>query len=253
MRKIFHSNNNKFLIVYETAYQKPKNIKPKNIKNLIKDDFFNKTSNEIDGIIWVDNVKDGFIYFDLFNIDGGRAEVSGNGLACLSLFLYNTIKIKNFNFVNSFYRNKIFYSKVVNHNSVAVGFDLQDAIIKNKIYKNFHIYELNIPNPHLVLPASNFDEKEALELASDIFQFFQGKYNVHVFDYEKMFMYTFERGVGFTYSCGSGTIACCYLYVNVIKKSKDLSISLNIASKGGKIRVSVENEIYWLYTNPKEC
>lgn len=255
MKKFFHSNNNKFLIIYNNLVDS---------KDLAKDGFVNGLSNqiipsnEIDGIIWIDNIKDGFVFFDLFNIDGSRAEVSGNGLACLSIFLYNTKKIKNFSFVNSFYRNKVFYSRVINGGLVKVGFDLQDTKVLNKNYKDLCLYEVNIPNPHLVVPIVDLDEEKALNLAADIFTFFQKKYNVHLFDYERMFMYTFERGVGFTYSCGSGTIACSYIYINIIKKDnlknnlRDLPLTIGIASKGGEIKVSVENGIYWLLTSPKE-
>lgn len=235
MKKFFHSNNNKFLIVYEEDFK--------------VDKILGNFVNIIDGTVVVNKIEGGFVFFDLFNIDGSRAEVSGNGLACLSLFLYKLKKIKNFKFINSFYKNKIFYSKVVDLNYVMVGFDLSEInLMKNK-YINWEIYELIIPNPHLVLPLSGISNEDGKKIANKIFEDFQKKYNVHVFDIKKMFMYSFERGVGFTTSCGSGTIACSYVYVNFFNnKNKELVIS----SEGGSMKVFIENTIYWIFTKPTE-
>jgi diaminopimelate epimerase len=57
-------------------------------------------------------------------------------------------------------------------------------------------------------------------------------------------MYSFERGVGFTKSCGSGTIACSLVINNFFEK-RDV---WDIRSTGGTLRIIKEGEMYWLLT-----
>ncbi len=243
MQKILKSNDNKFLVIYD----KTKN----RLKESLKDHTpYLRQKIEIDGIIFIDDIKEDLVFFDLFNIDGSRAEVSGNGLACLSLFVFNLTSLKDLRFINSFYRKDVFYSKAINDN-ILVGFDMSNIQVSLKSYEkccSLKCYELSLPNPHLVVIVENFDKDKSINLAKDIYNNFDRKLNVHVFDIYKIFMYTFERGVGFTYSCGSGTIACAYVYNNYL--SNKINDDLVIYSMGGSLKITVNNQTYWLWTNP---
>lgn len=237
--KLFHSNNNRFLINYDKVENKrdfvKKILEDQNIRNL-----------KLDGIIFVDKVNGNLVFFDLFNVDGSRAEVSGNGLACLSLFLSNFYNFDKFIFVNSQFPDNRFYSRLLN-DQILIGFELSNVEIKEIFLDNgIKAYFLKIPNPHLVVPMieKNYD------LVKDLYEKFERQINVHLFNYKDMFMYTYERGVGFTQSCGSGTIACAYIYRKFFYKNNLDKIT--ISSTGGSIEILVDNHIFWIATKPKE-
>ncbi|MCS7244200.1 MAG: hypothetical protein RMJ36_05660 [Candidatus Calescibacterium sp.] len=232
MRKTFQSNNNKFLI----------------ISNEEKD--LNFRNSDVDGIIFIDKIENNVVFFDLFNIDGSRAEVSGNGLACLTLFVSNILQFKEYKMVNSFFNNVRYFYTRINGNEVWVGFDMSNIDFQELVFNSEKGYILNIPNPHFVLPVFNIPPMMAREKAKKLFDNFKRKVNVHVLDVTKMYMYTFERGVGWTDSCGSGTIACAYVYNKFL--SSYHKHSLTISSKGGDIKVLITENFYWISTYPKE-
>ncbi|MEN3015227.1 MAG: hypothetical protein ABDH21_04110 [bacterium] len=231
MIRIFHSNQNKFAIVFQEN----------------KDLSLIERYSDLDGIIFVDRVEEDRIFFDLYNRDGTRAEVSGNGLGCLAMFIYKYAKIKNQIFVNSYFKDREYYAKVI-RNFVFVGFNLRQTKVKKWFYRNYPIYELNVPNPHCICFILN-KEDDMLDLCKQIYEFVNFSKNVHVFSLREKYMYTFERGVGFTASCGSGTIACAYVYRKYYRlKARKIIIS----SPGGSLQVNVDHPIYWLKTRPIE-
>lgn len=235
MRELFHSNNNKFLIINDGGKE--------NLNSLLSQ----AREINVDGVIFIDRIDGDLVYYDLFNIDGSRAEVSGNGLGCLSLFLSLVTNKKEFKLVNSYF-NSEFFSKV-QENGVWVGFDLKSIDCEKEEVLGIVGYKLFVPNPHFVIPDKNFEnESEKIEFLEKVFNFLKGNFNVHLFFYIKMFMYSFERGVGFTESCGSGTVACSFIYKNYINPNVQ---NLTIASKGGKIDVRIEGNIYWILTKPQ--
>ncbi|MCX7758552.1 MAG: hypothetical protein N2169_02920 [bacterium] len=232
MRKTFESNNNKFLIIFNED------------KNL---DF---GISEVDGIIFIDKIENNIIFFDLFNIDGSRAEVSGNGLACLTLFVSNIFQFKEYKMINSFFNDGRYFCTKINEEGVLVGFDLSNIGFHELVLNSEKGYVLYIPNPHFVLPVFDIPSTVAIDKAKKIFDHFKGTLNVHVFDVTKMYMYTFERGVGWTDSCGSGTVACAHVYNKFLSASCD--DNLIISSKGGDIKVCIMENFYWISTYPKE-
>lgn len=214
---------------------------PKNLEYLISN---------IDGIIFIDKILNNTVFFDLFNRDGSRAEVSGNGLACLTYLLSKLLKYQEYILINSFFPNKVFYSKVL-ENEIIVGFDLSYVRVEEIIIASDKMYRLSIPNPHIVFPMFQSKEDRAIKKAEEIYNYFKKSINVHAFDVSRMYMYTFERGVGWTESCGSGAIACAYIYQNLLSNNTQHFV-LTIRSQGGEIKITIENNTYWMSSNPQE-
>lgn len=265
---LISSFKNTFFIAF---YNSIKKYSLKNLKQKITQKY-----KKIDGIIFLDYVK---IYnllnknlyikagYDLYNIDLTKAEVSGNGLACLAKFInyyFKFYKIFNkieFNFYNiSFGKSFLLEYK---DSFYFVGFDSNNFEFIENILENS--YYINVGNPHTIhffYNLNNFHNdgtkfsnlKYIIIFLKDFYEKVHKKLgfesNVHLV-YKKgseFYIYSYERGVGFTKSCGSGSVAAFYLLnkLNLINTK-----SLVLKSMGGDINLYKKNNFYYLISNPK--
>lgn len=161
-----------------------------------------------DGLIYVD-IHNLFIQF--FNADGSEASLCINGLRCVGLYLYHKNIFNDYIEVSTSSNR---YSLIIeNHNPMTIKVIF--PIIKNQIKKQNIFYNnkkhcfylINVGNKHAVEVVNNFniDNNEAKELAKIL-----KKYNVNfvkILSRNKIKVLTYEKGVGFTNSCGSGSFA----------------------------------------------
>ncbi|QEK38149.1 diaminopimelate epimerase [Candidatus Cytomitobacter indipagum] len=138
--------------------------------------------------------KNGKNYVRFWNQDGSEANLCGNGIRCLAKYYTNT-------------RNK-FITKSGTINTVKlenqIAFSLPIKPIINSINHN-NIYDVNIGNEHIVIienKAPNWNEI-TLQFAN----YLQDKNIMCIWNDGKWNIQSWERGVGRTLACGSGTIA----------------------------------------------
>ncbi len=212
-----------------------------------------------DGVIFIkpSDRKDGEIRADakmeIYNADGSRAEMCGNGLRCVALFIYNYIKLErdtvyietddnSIKMVKLNMRGKSVETMVVNMGAPKLDTSEIPAKLygyKSIINKRVNIagYEYNITcvnmgNPHCVIFADDI-ESFPLESVGPNFEyateFFPERINVEAVKcitrkYCKMRVW--ERGSGITLSCGTG--ACAAVVAGILNGYLDDEVTVEL-------------------------
>ncbi len=203
-----------------------------------------------DGILYLNyNLNNLYeVEMKIYNSDGSEANMCGNGLACLSLSL-----IKEFPFLNG---KKI----KVNTKSGIQEVLVNDGMVREKIGffsldpkavpytgnnnfsfegKTFNLTPVSVGNPHAVIIVDKFDKEffEKLAIAMQNSNDFPDSVNVEfvkIIDEKTVEAIVYERGAGWTLSCGTGSIAI-FLALN----SKNL-INNNLTIHWPKADLKVE-------------
>ena len=184
----------------------------------------------------------------LFNADGGRAEISGNGVRCLahelfaasgfegSLQILTDAGIRETKFVE---KNGDAVTIEVNMGFVEFGPEI--AFSKLGVQTNFEILQVgtvDVGNPHIVLHVQDLDVVEIAHFRPLIESAWSGDgVNVHfvqVDDRAKISMLTWERGSGVTAACGSGAIASASIAMKWDFIDRDVTVSM----PGGTAHIS---------------
>ena len=191
--------------------------------------------------------------FHLFNKDGGRAELSGNGLRCFAqaLFMNSVISDLEFNVETDVGSRFIKIEETgVIENEVTVAAEIGEAslmeVLKSDRFEESQVIraaKVDIGNPHLIVEVENFDDFEIEvfavrenEKASPI------GVNVHLIrvdDPLNVRMRHWERGVGITEACGTG--ACAGVFVT--SEWGQTGSVVNVHMPGGSGRVSIDQSI----------
>lgn len=201
-----------------------------------------------DGLIAVKNAKDLPEMF-FFNADGSRAVICGNGLrcvACLSMsrgqksrrFFIKTEDGAKEVFVKS--KNPFVAKVLLGRIEFFAGQVKTEQPILSKIQvegKNVFLFKTKLGVSHAVL----IDQNELLDFAPKIsaHEMFAEGTNVDfvtVKSPSEIYVKTFERGVGWTLSCGTGggaSVAVCFASKRCLERVK-------VEYDGGTATVSVE-------------
>ena len=191
--------------------------------------------------------------FHLFNKDGGRAELSGNGLRCFAqaLFMNSVISDLEFNVETDVGSRFIKIEETgVIENEFTVAAEIGEAslieLLKSDRFEESQVIraaKVDIGNPHLIVEVENFDDFEIEgfavrenEKASPI------GINVHLIkvdDPSNIRMRHWERGVGSTEACGTG--ACAGVFVT--SEWGQTGSVVNVHMPGGSGRVSIDQSI----------
>lgn len=200
--KIYNSNGNRFLIG-----EKEIDV----VKNCEK--------YQCDGYLKVYSHQ-----MEVINADGSKANLCVNGLHCFTHYLYDlNPEYKIYALVID---NVVYKSEILNTNP----FVSRITIRKPRINRNF----VDVGNQHLVLIDQDVDE------ASHLCERFNCNINyVHVRNRKCIEVITYERGVGFTKSCGSGNIAS-FAYANENDLCDNEIIAVN---QGGVCFLKMKNQI----------
>ncbi len=212
-----------------------------------------------DGILIVQKSKKADFKMRIFNKDGSEAEMCGNGIRCFSKYVYEKNLINKDEFeietLSGIKKVKLeIEGETVLRVSVDMGrpiFNLQDIpviYLENNYKGSIHIegmkvYPLSIGNPHAVCFVDDLkkvDIEKYGKLIED-YKYFPNKINVEfvqVIDDSNIKVRTWERGVGETFSCGTGTCASAVI-ANKYKSTKN---ELNVELQGGNLKTVYKNE-----------
>jgi len=215
-----------------------------------------------DGVIFVSRSKKADLMSRIFNADGSEAELCGNGIRCVARFAYeehkkNELSIETIKSVYKVRKEQDLYNGVQTFSVDidTVYLDTKDIPIntpkKNLInetidgfFENINFFAIGLTNPHLIAFVPQIDSKllekigKAANSNKDIFP--QGA-NVsfcrRLLD-DSLEVETYERGVGFTYSCGTAmsasTLALCLL--DPLYYSKFISVY----NRGGMVKCKAQ-------------
>ncbi|MBN1383989.1 MAG: diaminopimelate epimerase, partial [Elusimicrobia bacterium] len=198
----------------------------------------------------------------LFNMDGSIAEMSGNGIRCMARFAYDKklIRIKKLSIETLAGIKEIFLEtenkKVGNINvnmgipefspeKIPVKVKNKDEVFNHKIVigsKNFLINCVSMGNPHCVIflkdseSLKDFPVKKWGPLIEN-HSIFPNKTNiefVRIKNSRELDMRVWERGVGETLACGTGTCAAAVCAFKLKKINGDRT---DVKLPGGKLNV----------------
>ena len=200
---------------------------------------------DVDGIIVV---KMDPVQLFFYNKDGSRAKMCGNGIRTIMHYLYHRYGIYTHLDIKT--DAGMFSCEVINKDpfisSVSLGVgDFKNNIINQTILikdKEFVVTLFELGVPHLIVLTNNSIEDEKYIL--DIFNhpLFNKEVNINLVKplNNNMFeILTYERGVGFTKSCGTGAASSAYV-LNSFYGFEDNIIAI---CPGGILKIDILNEI----------
>ncbi len=214
-----------------------------------------------DGVIFINPGQRAAFEMEMYNADGTRAQMCGNGIRCVAKYVYDqgltdrtNIEIESFGKVRSLELtlgsdNKVTAVKVnmgapvLSAAQIPVLSD-NDQVISEEIEVNGKVYKMtcvSMGNPHAVVFMENvpaFDLKDFdIESIGPHFERharFPERTNtefVRVIDRNNVQMRVWERGTGETLACGTG---CCAVAVaGVLNGLTDTKV--NVRVPGGEI------------------
>ncbi len=213
-----------------------------------------------DGVIFIDKSNIADFKMTIFNPDGSKAQMCGNGIRCLAKYVYENklitktiIDIETDSGIKKAYlkieRNEVIEvticmgKPVLNLDKLKeIGFisnNFQHNSYINVDNKSFEITPVSIGNPHAVVfveKIDGFDVNKYGELIENN-SYFPEKTNVEfvqVIDKGHIKIRVWERGVGETYACGTG--ACAAVCTCIIKGYTRRLVTVNL--KGGDLRIN---------------
>lgn len=230
-----------------------------------------------DGLILVQESTIADIKMRIFNKDGSEAEMCGNGIRCFAKYVYdNRIIDKQSISIETKAGVKGVRLKVLNGEVYEIEVDMGRPIfddIKNiSVQNNYRIpISVNIKvddtrfignyvsmgNPHLVIFVNNVEniDIEKYGPAIENMKCFPNKINVEfvqALGRNTLKIRTWERGVGETYACGTGSCASfciayykgiCSSYVKAILRGGELNLNYN-KQNGHIIMSGIATKVY---------
>lgn len=220
-----------------------------------------------DGVIFINPSKEADFEMEMYNMDGTRAEMCGNGIRCVAKFVYDkgltdqtSISIVSCGKVKYLELNvedgKVSTVKVNMGSPVLKAKDIPviadgEEVISERIEVDEEIYEMtcvSMGNPHAVVFVDNI-ENLPIEKIGPLFENhvrFPKRVNtefVKVLDSETIEMRVWERGTGETLACGTG--ACASVAACVLNGLTGEGVTVKLL--GGNLRIwwdRSENLIY---------
>lgn len=230
-----------------------------------------------DGLILVQESTIADIKMRIFNKDGSEAEMCGNGIRCYAKYVYdNRIIDKQTISIETKAGVKLIRLKVLNGEvqeaQVDMGRPIFDDIKNISVQNNYRIpISVNIKvddtrfignyvsmgNPHLVIFVNNVEniDIEKWGPAIENMKCFPNKINVEfvqALGRNTLKIRTWERGVGETYACGTGSCASfciayykgiCSSYVKAILRGGELNLNYN-KQNGHIIMSGIATKVY---------
>ena len=230
-----------------------------------------------DGLILVQESTIADIKMRIFNKDGSEAEMCGNGIRCFAKYVYdNRIIDKQSISIETKAGVKLIRLKVLNGEvqeaQVDMGRPIFDDIKNISVQNNYRIpISVNIKvddtrfignyvsmgNPHLVIFVNNVEniDIEKYGPAIENMKCFPNKINVEfvqALGRNTLKIRTWERGVGETYACGTGSCASfciayykgiCSSYVKAILRGGELNLNYN-KQNGHIIMSGIATKVY---------
>ncbi len=200
-------------------------------------------------------VKDSPLEMVLYNRDGTIASMCGNGIRCFINFCYDEkIISSNFNIVKTPSGNV--ETHIVNTTPFTVLVYMNDPkyiYLDNKIHSNEHIivndhhYDISIVNTgvwHGVIIPTDFNQALSDAKAMRDLPEYQEFMNLDFVSLKPaLYVKTYERGVGFTKACGTGSMA-----TYIILKDLDIIKEDNVIIKvdGGKIKTGKDKKGFYI-------
>ena len=255
----YHGLGNDYIIINNIQYGIPEEKKKELAVKLCKVHF----SIGGDGLIFVCNSNKADIRMQIFNNDGSEAEMCGNGIRCFSKYIYeNNIVRKEKIDIETLKGINVAQLKVIDGKVATVTIDMgppslevdkipvelnsnvsqcinEEFVIIDKIFK---FSAVSMGNPHAVIFVQeqlNDNDLNKYGSAIESHEYFPNKTNVEfvkILSREEANLRVFERSVGVTNSCGTGTCAAVVAGVTLGLFKKNTPITVH--NDGGDLMIT---------------
>ncbi len=218
-----------------------------------------------DGLIFINPSKNADFEMEMYNLDGSRAQMCGNGMRCLGKYVYDHKLTDKTDFtVDTLSGIKHLHLTVKDDKVSYVSVDMGKAsVIPDDIPINVNAFEeysiglceplvvngvlypvtaVSMGNPHSVVFTDVPVEKIDLPYIGKAFEFhdaFPQRVNaefVNIIDRTHIKVRVWERGSGETCACGTGACAC--VVAGVLNGFLDKEVSVTM--KGGVLKVAYD-------------
>ena len=266
---------NDYVYVNGFSEQIPLGEKPELVRR-ISDRHFGVGS---DGVIFINPAKEADFEMEMYNADGSRSEMCGNGIRCVGKYVYDkglTDK-KEITVVSA---GKLKYLKLTTKENSGTGKEevckvrvnmgkpiLEPALIPVKAEgesvvaqpiqvqgQEYQMTCVSMGNPHAVVFMNQVKDLEIEKLGPyfENHERFPNRTNtefVEVIDRRNVFMRVWERGTGETLACGTG---CCATAVAcIVNGFTENAITVKVL--GGEIEIEWDRESDLIYmTGPAQ-
>ena len=216
-----------------------------------------------DGVIFINPAREADFEMEMYNADGTRSEMCGNGIRCVAKFVYDKglTQDKNISIVSAGKvkyldltvdeNNKVSLVKVNMGSPILVpeqipavfeGEQVVDAPIMVQ-GEEFRVTCVSMGNPHAVVFVDQTGEMDLEEIGPyfENHEAFPNRTNtefVEVVDRNHVKMRVWERGTGETLACGTG--CCATVVAAVLNGLTDTDVEVEVL--GGKIQIFWDRE-----------
>jgi diaminopimelate epimerase len=224
-----------------------------------------------DGVLFVCHPKLTEVRMKMFNPDGSQAEMCGNGVRCFAKYIYeNDIYAKEEIEIETLKGIVIAKLKVEKNKVESVSIDMGppvldcdnipvnlDSLVNRCVNESIVILDkiftftaVSMGNPHAVIFSKNVINDEDLKkygVAIESHQIFPKKTNVEfvkVLSKEEAVLRVFERGVGVTNSCGTGT--CAAVVAGTILGHFDENTPVTVHNDGGDLKITYNGKTVFM-------
>lgn len=221
-----------------------------------------------DGVIFINDAKEADFEMEMYNADGTRSEMCGNGIRCVAKFVYDKglTQEKNISIVSAGKvkyldltvdeNNKVSMVKVNMGSPILVPeqipavFDGEQVVDEPIVVhgEEFRVTCVSMGNPHAVVFVDQTGEMDLEEIGPHFEHHaaFPNRTNtefVEVVDRNHVKMRVWERGTGETLACGTG--CCATVVAAVLNGLTDTEVEVEVL--GGKIQIFWDREENLVY------
>jgi len=257
-----HGSENKFFILDQTLLDTPlTDIELKNIAI----NFCQNVLGGADGLLVIGTSEDCLGKMRVINADGSEAKMCGNGLRTVSRYLsekYQLTKFKvetmesdlNVSKAADFYEGVPAFSVQISpisfqKSALPFSYNNLDEMIDQTVPEflpDQTFSAVAVPNPHLISFVPEVSQLELGDLGQKLNaanDYFPEGVNVsfcQILSTNRLFVQTYERGVGFTNACGTGMSATSLMFALLHDDKFDAGEDISVYNPGGMVKTQIK-------------
>lgn len=206
-----------------------------------------------DGIITISKSDKADFFMQIYNADGSKGEMCGNGIRCVAKYVYeNGLTDKTKITIDTLAGIKTLELSLENDKVEMVKVDMGVPTMHNGEELNkellthnldvfnetYEVMDVSMGNPHTVIFVPEITDYLVLEVGKNIecHEYYPNRTNVEfvqIIDRNTIKMRVYERGSGETMACGTGSCASAVAYM---LKNPDI-YEVTVKLKGGDLKI----------------
>ena len=207
-----------------------------------------------DGLILIGPSGTADCRMDMYNMDGSRGVMCGNGVRCVGKYVYDhglVDKDKKTITVETLAGIKTLELETENGRAVSITVDMGEGVLTSRLPeditvdgKEYRFVGISVGNPHAIYYVDEVDSLD-LERIGPAFEnharFAPERVNtefIHVVDRKHLKMRVWERGSGETWACGTGATASVMASILMGYTDDEAEVAL----RGGKLVIRYDRE-----------